>query len=170
MTYARNKALSLVELLCCITLLGVFASIGLPGFANLLEHYRNETLRHELASALQAARAYSILHNHGTELCGSRTGDHCDSTWAKGWRIQHTHAPIQLFQTHLDGTQTLSWKGFSKTIRFQPDGTTPISNGRFTLCNQKKEAVWQLVLNRQGRVRHVKGQDPLDRSQPCQNS
>ncbi len=58
--------------------------------------------------------------------------------------------PLQRFQQ--SQKSSLQWAGFDKTIRFHPNGTSPTSNGRFYLCYRGGVA-WQLILNRQGRVR-----------------
>jgi len=59
----------------------------------------------------------------------------------------------QLLQlTQLPTHDELRWSGFKQSIRFRDNGSSPTGNGRFYQCH-KQQVVWQLILNRQGRLR-----------------
>lgn len=153
MPYARQRAFSLYELMICLLVLALLGLIALPSYTRWSERNQNEALRNELLASLRAARTYSVENNQTTELCGSLTGQECDSHWQSGWRIQRARDGAGLHITQLGRPHTLHWSGFSSRIRFRPDGLSPTSNGTFVLCSRDAQAAWALIINRQGRVR-----------------
>ncbi|MBB3102107.1 GspH/FimT family protein [Azomonas macrocytogenes] len=158
MNHMTCRAFSLLELLCCIALLALLTALAIPELAAWVERSRHEALRNELVAFLKSARAYSIEHNHEVRLCGSSQGQSCDDAWERGWLLRHKDADgSPLLFNLLTSGHRLYWSG-SKQIRFQAGGLTPVSNGTFTLCNEKEEVAWRVILNRQGRVRSETGQ------------
>ncbi|MCW1935981.1 prepilin-type N-terminal cleavage/methylation domain-containing protein [Pseudomonas sp. o96-267] len=148
----QQKALSLVELLIALLVLGILSTFAVPTFGKLLQDKRDEALRNLLRSHLQHARTQAVLNNHQYRLCGSSNGITCDGGWANHWLITTNH-PFQIHQLQqLPANNGLCWQGFGKDIRYQPNGTTPVSNGRFNLCREGK-TIWAMTINRQGRVR-----------------
>lgn len=151
---------SLIELLYCLAIFSALL-LATPDFLAWLERNQQQALRNELLSTIQAARAYSILHNQSVEICGSSNGLNCDQSWSQGWLIRLPADGTILRNTRLEGHHQLIWSRAS--VLFQSDGMTTLSNGRFTLCDESGSVAWQLVLNRQGRTRSVAG---LDESHP----
>ncbi|WP_263140365.1 GspH/FimT family pseudopilin [Pseudomonas sp. RIT-PI-AD] len=167
MHHAHQKALGLIELLFCLALLAVFASLALPAFGQWVERTRLEALRDQLQAHLNSARADSVLHNRAIEVCGSADGQTCDDDWQSGW-VSHFASDQRLLKQYRLGVQDrLAWTGASSRIRFQGNGTAPLGNGRFFFCDRQGKVVSQLVLNRQGRIRRVQG---LEQGQNPQTS
>ncbi|MBM7063105.1 GspH/FimT family pseudopilin [Pseudomonas sp. UL073] len=160
----RPKAFSLIELLYTLALLSLFAFMALPAFGQLIEANRIQSLYSLLYRQLYQARASSILHNRDIEVCGSRDGLVCDDHWESGWLVRDHDSGEPITQHRLAPTDHLNWSGATARIRFRQNGTAPLGNGRFYLCDRKAKVVLQIVLNRQGRMRRVSGlestQDP----------
>jgi type IV fimbrial biogenesis protein FimT len=87
-------------------------------------------------------------------LCGSSDGNRCDGDWTGYWVLRADGSEAALQREKLPDANQLCWQGFSGSVRFLPNGTSPLSNGRFALC-RSGETVWELVINRQGRVRQA---------------
>ncbi|HBZ94754.1 MAG TPA: hypothetical protein DEO91_14005 [Pseudomonas sp.] len=148
----QHNAYSLVELLVTLTLLGILFSFAIPSFSKLLQDNRDEALRNLLHSQLQQTRAQAVINNRQYRLCGSSDGITCNGDWTAHWLII-TATPSQLHHLQkLPANNGVCWHGFSRDIRYQPNGTTKTSNGRFGLCRDGK-TIWALTINRQGRVR-----------------
>ncbi len=154
MSLNRRAGLSLVELLFSMALLAISAAIAVPVFADLIERNRQLALQVELRSALQVARAQAVIEGRSVEVCGSRDGLSCSPGWSDGWLIRAARTQEPFRVRHGDGLKGLAWSGFGTSILFRGNGSSPISNGRFFQCHQGRVA-WQLILNRQGRVREA---------------
>ncbi len=149
----RQMGISLVELLVAITLLAILLSISLPNFQKFVQDNKDKALRNLLVSQINQTRTNAIIHNRPHQLCGSSDGMNCNGDWGGYWLQIRTNAEDQLLSQHKAPSENLCWAGFGgQHIRFQPNGTSPASNGRFTICRANGEH-WQLTLNRQGRIR-----------------
>lgn len=157
----NQRALSLIELLIALALVATLLSFAVPTVGKLLQDNRDEALRNLLLAQLQHARGQAIMTNRQHWLCGSSNGAVCNGDWASHWLIVTANASQVVQQQQLPLGNGLCWRGFSKDIRFQKNGTTPISNGRFSLCRDGKR-VWTLTINRQGRVRDSSAETPPD--------
>lgn len=156
----RSRGFSLAELLVSLCLLAVLASLATPSLIQLVQRNRQDNLRHSLTSHLRATRSEAIALARRIELCGSSTGQTCDSAWEKGWLIRDPASNTRLRYSPLSSGENLTWVGASlasQSITYQANGTTVSNNGRFILCNADRRVAWQLVINRQGRVRHNEG-------------
>ncbi|MGY4534690.1 type IV fimbrial biogenesis protein FimT [Pseudomonas sp. TE3786] len=155
-----HHGFTLPELLITLALLLMACGIALPNLNQYLHHKRQEDLRHSLQSHLKAARGEAIALMQRVELCGSSNGLQCDQAWAKGWLIRDPSSQRKLRYSRQQGQQQLRWAGAgatSQSVIYQANGSTVASNGRFLLCDAEGQVAWQLVINRQGRVRHVQG-------------
>ncbi|WP_230125146.1 GspH/FimT family pseudopilin [Pseudomonas sp. Bi70] len=153
----QQRAVGLVELLVAVVLLSILISMAIPAFARFQESKRQETTRDLLASHIQQTRTSAVLSGRPHELCGSSDGETCDGSWDRYWLITALGDPPDMIQQHPAPSQKLCWKGFARdTLRFQPNGTSPSSNGSFSICASDGPA-WQLILNRQGRLRKARG-------------
>ena len=163
-----STGFSLVELLVTLCVLAIISSFALPNLGKYLERNRQENLLHSLSNHLSAARREAISQKRRVELCGSSTGSGCDQAWAKGWLIRDSADKTTLRFNRLEGRDTLKWLGAGTTsqgITYQANGTTLANNGRFVLCSNDGHVLWQLVINRQGRVRHVAGLEAGQRAE-----
>ncbi|MEG6970932.1 hypothetical protein V2A09_25645, partial [Pseudomonas aeruginosa] len=78
------------------------------------------------------------------------------SAWAEcpnGVESARNDRSQQILARHENTSRTdIHWRGFDKRLRYLPNGTSPTGNGRFFECKDDR-IEWQLVLNRQGRLR-----------------
>lgn len=87
--------------------------------------------------------------------------------WNEGWILKSPTSDEILSRDRipeLDGV--LRWAGYRKEILFRSDGTSPTGNGRFFLCTPRGLA-WQLVINRQGRIRRSEPKEDLKDAGRC---
>lgn len=163
-----NKGMSLAELLVIVSILSVASSIAIPAFFEFLQQNRLEALVDQLQRQIARARASSVANHHDIEVCGTANGAVCSKTWERGWMIRSPVTGTVLGHYPIEGRQQLRWAGISTAIRFEPNGTTKLGNGRFYICDHRGELAWQLVLNRQGRIKRIRG---LEKTQqivkPC---
>jgi type IV fimbrial biogenesis protein FimT len=155
MKYFRQRAMTLLELLATMLLIMITAAYAVPSFSQLTETNRQRALQEKLLYHLQSARSRAVLQGKRLEICGSTDGQQCNSAWNAGWilRVANTEEVIAS-ETLNQQKATLYWRGPRDSVLFRHDGQTPLSNGRFYLCHDGK-VVWQLVINRQGRIRHT---------------
>ncbi|OHC27689.1 MAG: hypothetical protein A2Y50_12210 [Pseudomonadales bacterium RIFCSPLOWO2_12_59_9] len=154
------KAFSLIELLCCITLLSIFALVAMPAFGQWIQRNHIESQRDLLHTQLNQARATSVLHNRDVDACGSSNGLTCDNQWNHGWLLHYPDTNQLISQQQLTSEDHLRWAGARPVIRFHSNGTSPLGNGRFYLCDASGKVVAQIVISRQGRLRQVAGLEP----------
>lgn len=154
------QGFTLAELLLSLGLLVTISSLALPNLSRYVQSNRQENLRHSLLSHLNAARTEAIALMQRIELCGSSNGEQCDHAWELGWLIRDPVANTALRFSRQQSSGRLRWAGAgqnSQTVVFQANGSTVASNGRFIFCAADGHVAWQLVINRQGRVRHSNG-------------
>lgn len=149
----QQKAFSLVELLVVVIVITVLLSLAIPSFAKLMQNNKDEVLRNLLVAQINQARISAITHNRQHLLCGSSDGISCNGDWSRYWLIMAMGEKPSLLHQQVAPAPNVCWTGFGgNSIRFHPNGSSPISNGRFSICRTNGPH-WQLILNRQGRVR-----------------
>lgn len=153
MNKTDQTALTLVELLLTLTVLSVIASIATPALSQMVIRNRNQAAMHELHALLQQARSQAVMRKKMLELCPSTDGKKCSKDWQQPWllRIRRNGQTLTHARAY-SGSSELRWSGFSNSIRFYSTGISPISNGRFFIC-EKKVISQQLIINKQGRIR-----------------
>lgn len=153
MERSKSAGLTLFELLCTILILIVVSGLALPSYAHWRQYTQQKLLRDTLYHHLLHARSISIDSGRPVEVCGSKNGQQCDNDWRHGWLIRHPDT-AEVLRTHsLDGGWALHWTGFNSTLQFLPSGISPTGNGHFQLCGPHAISQWQVIVNRQGRVR-----------------
>jgi type IV fimbrial biogenesis protein FimT len=159
MNSTDSLGFTLIELLITLCVLSVAASIGVPSFIHLIESNQQQTLRNTLLVQLQTARGQAVFRGRNIELCGSGQPNDCDNAWASGLMIRDADTGEVLLFQPLKTTGSLRWKGSinHQSVVYNSNGTTPASNGRFIYCSKDSIALWQIVINRQGRFRQAEG-------------
>jgi len=150
----QQKAFNLVELLVTLSVAGILLSLAIPELRNLIETNRDAALRNLLLSHLSHTRMQAVTNNRSHILCGSSNGNVCDGDWNSNWLMLAASDDSPLQQYQLNSSKKLCWSRSGNPITYRPNGTSPTSNGRFALCDGET-ASWQLVINRQGRVRQA---------------
>lgn len=146
----QDQGFTLVELMITLALLAIVANIAVPAFDGLIVRNRQQALMEQVEKTLNNARADAVLKRRTVEICGSNNGENCSANWSDGWLVRASDKILHL--TQLPTHDNLRWSGFQQSIRFRENGSTPTGNGRFYECHKQKVA-WQLILNRQGRLR-----------------
>ncbi len=169
--HPRQQGVTLIELLIVIALLAIVAQVALPAWQTFIAKNRSLALQHSVERAVQLARAQAITRRVSIELCGSSNGISCSSNWSGGWLMRAQPANKQpeppSHVTELDSRHlSLQWAGFRSHIVFHATGYSTASNGRFFVC--RDQAIdWQLILNRQGRLRRATTQENREQDQRC---
>lgn len=162
-----QRGFTLLDLLVTLALLALLATLAVPNFTTLIESNRQHTLLDELRDTLHGARTQAILEGRTLEVCPYTEALQCGTDWNKGWILRATRAQEPLRTRKSAHTpDTLLWSGYTGTVRFLPNGTSPTSNGRFILCGTEGP-VGQLVINRQGRVRTATLRENQNERQRC---
>lgn len=164
--YAPTPGFTLLELMIILALVLLTCSIAIPSFNELIAHNRQQALLDQVRQAVQSARSAAILQRQTVELCGTTNHIDCSGDWANGWLIRLQKNQQPLHTTQLTESDPLRWRGFSSAIRFHSNGTSSASNGRFYQCYEQRIA-WQLILNRQGRLRQAKAAENKEMDQLC---
>lgn len=167
----KQNGLTLAELLIALALLAIIAQVALPAWQTFIAKNRSQALQHSVERAVQLARARAVTQRTNVELCGSSDALNCSNSWSTGWLVRaipHGQEPLppehvaQLNPHH----QQLQWAGFRQKIIFHANGYSTASNGRFFVC---RDGIidWQLVLNRQGRLRRASPQENREQDHRC---
>ncbi len=169
--HTREQGITLVELLIVIALLTVIAQVALPAWQTFIMKNRSQALQHSVERAVHLARSRAVTGHTTIELCGSRNGENCSSDWSSGWLMQavppgrQAEPPEQVTQLDPRHLQ-LQWAGFRPKIAFNASGYSTASNGRFFVC--RDHAIdWQLILNRQGRLRRGSVRENREQDHRC---
>lgn len=148
-----QRAFTLVEMFIVLALLAILAQVAVPAFQEFLERNQQQVLYGQIARAVNHARAHAVTQRVRVELCGTLDGVSCNKDWSQGWLLRELEQAEPLTVTKLKtDRRRLQWSGFQPKIQFHSNGISPIGNGRFYSCYKQKIS-WQLILNRQGRLR-----------------
>lgn len=148
-----QRAFTLIEMMIVVALLTILGLVAVPALQDFIERNRQQALYHQIIRAVQHARSHAITQRVQVELCGSHDGVSCHSDWSRGWLLRDSQQTTALAVTQLNSDrQRLHWSGFRPRIQFHSNGISPTGNGRFYSC-YKNAISWQLILNRQGRLR-----------------
>ncbi|NLY12843.1 MAG: prepilin-type N-terminal cleavage/methylation domain-containing protein [Gammaproteobacteria bacterium] len=149
----NQRAFTLVEMFIVLALLAILGHIAVPALQDFLERNQQRALYDQVARAIQHARSHAVTHRVRVQLCASHDGLSCHTDWSRGWLLREVKQTTPLAVTQLkDDKRRLQWSGFQPSIQFYSNGSSPSSNGRFFSCHKQKIS-WQLILNRQGRLR-----------------
>lgn len=168
MRNSLQRATTLPELLVTLTLLALLSAYAVPSFAKWVTSNKQQTLREKLLHGLQMARTQAVLKSRTMELCGSANLFDCDGNWHKGWILRVASSKEILAAEHLPQLDLpLRWSGARDELVFRNNGQTPMSNGRFILCDEDGKLLWQLIISRQGRIRPATAKENLNEAQRC---
>ncbi len=150
---SKQHAFTLIELLIVLALVAILGQIAAPALQDFLARNQQQALYNQISRSLQHARSYAVTNRVSVELCGTHDGLTCHTDWSQGWLLRELNNDSLIAVTLLDSDQQhLHWSGFQKEIEFHSNGISPRGNGRFYNC-YKNTIGWQLILNRQGRLR-----------------
>ncbi|MBR9827417.1 MAG: prepilin-type N-terminal cleavage/methylation domain-containing protein [Oceanospirillales bacterium] len=165
----RQRGLTLVELLLCITILAILTSLAPPAFTDLLARSRLGAVETDLTGLLASARSSALMRNQRVTLCHSADGQQCADT-----RRQGTHAwsggllfvdldqnrtvsndETVFYVANFSSAATILWNRGDSLV-YQPDGTVlGGSNGTFTIQTPNSTREHRVIVSMMGRVRRV---------------
>jgi len=169
-----RKGFTVIELMVTLSITAILLSLGVPAFQDFSSRQRMNATISALHSDFLYGRSQAIYRNTQVVACpGSPSGGCSESTdWTVGWIIfsdsntdrQHQDGEDLLRHTQgLDNIMIHSSIGRTN-FRFYPNGTTPGSNGSFSLCGLGgPEHARKLVISNLGRIRRDKAEnlDPV---------
>ena len=84
-----NTGFTLIELMVTVAIVGIFASLALPSFANLIESNRNSTATQELVANLLLAKSEALKRSNSVTLCPSINQTSCSGAndYSQGWIV-----------------------------------------------------------------------------------
>lgn len=169
---------SLVEVLVCLAILGILASLAAIPFRSALERQRIAAVRTELLSAMQWARWEALRRNSTVTLvrrvdCPTPLPDGDD--WHCGWQVvagQHitrnsTATPAEVLQTfELPSGLRMVHPGGGPLLQFARSGYPVLVAHKFVVGMPAGDMsgvartphTTTLCMNRTGRVRTIEGQ------------
>lgn len=154
---------SLLELLCVLAILSIFAYAGSAQFLALNQSSQDKnTIQNsmkQLSDALTQARQLAVISGQASYLCG---GIECDGAWSSGFVLYQEEQlngddygsgnDKAYRRITFDEALGVSWQGFpvnKQQIEFQSNGLSGYQNGTFEFCLDTWQA--DLILNQSGR-------------------
>lgn len=167
----QAAGLSLIQLLLALGLLAGLAALALPGFQDVLDQTRVDTMRMQLLTAFAAARSTAISRRHAVSVCASDDGRHCSLDWSAGWLIYRDRrrqdqpaAPDDVLHyqpgQRARGIRATATSG-RPTLRYGANGRSLGSNLTIALC-LRDERRGDVIVNNTGRARSLtyRGTEP----------
>lgn len=149
-----RSGFTLIELLITIAIAAILLTIVVPSFNSIIESSKDRATRDALISAIYTAREEAISKRVNTYLCSTSDGISCNEStdWGNDWIVyQVANTVIALHSSKIDLI-----KSTEKLITFSPTGHSTITT--FKICsNTDQSIVYELSLNRMGRVSYVTG-------------
>ena len=165
---------TVIELMVTLSITAILLSLGIPAFQDYSLRQRMNASISALHNDLLYGRSQAIYRNTQVVACaGSPAGGCTESTdWTAGWIVfsdsdtDRQHQDGEDLLRHGQGLKNIMiHSSASRTnLRFYPNGTTPGSNGSFSLCGLGgPEHARKLVISNLGRIRRDEAEnlDPI---------
>jgi len=136
-TDARQRGMTLVELMFTIFIMAVLAMLAVPSFRDASLGSRLAATANSLHGSIQIARSEAIKANAAITLCASADGVGCATAgdWDQGWIVINGDDVV----LHSEPEQRNSFKviesGGTLTLTFMPIGIGA-TNAVFTVCRE----------------------------------
>ena len=159
---SHQHGLTLIELIVAIAVLGIVATVGLPGFQQLSA--RNEVAAEvlRLTSALAKTRSAAVTRRTTVTLCPTTDMIQCqisNNATGEAWRATlaifegNGEAGDLLLRTFGESRLlSLSYRNDDRPVRYKALGRSGGHNGTFRLCGRREEGA-SVIVNNFGRVR-----------------
>ena len=160
----KDAGFTVLELLVTLAIVGVLATIAVPGYSMLVRHNRSVAAVNELHSALNYTRYMAITRNSYVVICKSIDGQHCNhglADWNSGWLIfdnlDHDgsatlDAGEPILRVHGRSLARVPIVSNRSSFTFRPMGLRSV-NGTFRYCSEDGRNDRALIVNVMGRVR-----------------
>lgn len=161
MRIKKQKGITLPELIITMTLVALLATLATPSFIKFIQSQKLYSNRDTLQRSLLIAKSQAILNQSTIRISLSKNNKNTQTILIED---------INGVKVYESTTQIIAspiiWSGFRKTTQFYSDGSARSNNGRFYQCNEGNVA-WQLIINRQGRIREGAPVEHVELSKQC---
>ncbi len=160
----ESRGITLIELICAMSVLAILASIAIPSFSVLLQDTGRSTALNGFLHSLFLARSEAIKRGSMVTLCASMDGQQCSGDargWHRGWIVfanDDFDTPPERDRQELllwvhagwsEGTITSNRASFS--LRSTPQG---VINGTVVFCDSRGSShARAVIVNNVGRPR-----------------
>ncbi|MHA6495302.1 GspH/FimT family pseudopilin [Pseudomonas borbori] len=163
MNKENTAGASLVELLTCVSILGVLAYAGSASLDALYRRTQLTNTSQDLHHLTQLARQSALTRQTRISLCPLNPAGECSSDWQQSLSIftdnngnRRLDQDDEILKTYQNHTRTqITWRGMGtqNSLHFNRQGITFVSNGTFYLQNGNLTA--QLAISRLGKAKIV---------------
>ena len=159
-----RNGFTVLELMVSLSLMAILLSLGVPAFQDYSLRQRMNASISELHSDLLFGRSQAVYRNSNVVACPGNPGVGCSvsTDWSAGWIVfsdlnsDRQRQDNEELLRHGQGLENIVIHSSSgrTNFRFYPNGTTPGSNGSFSLCGLGgPEHARKLVVSNLGRIR-----------------
>ncbi len=136
--YHQQRAITLIETLIVVAILGVLAALAYPSLLNFIQSNQVRSATNELISSLDYAKGEAITRGYSVTVCPISSTDDSDvvcgdrTDWSNGWavflnEVNATTGTLPANQDDLlrvvdDISDTLVWSTAINLINFQSSG------------------------------------------------
>ena len=166
----RHLGYTLVELITTVSVIGILATVAIPGMQDVVLDNRRAALANQLSQGMQVARSEAVTRNQRVTVCASVNGSACanEKYWSTGWIIFNDLDGNQLpggedesILKNIKGNNnlTITPSSFTNSITYRPNGrvignTAAVNSGEFVFCDSRgAEKARVLIIGTNGRPR-----------------
>jgi type IV fimbrial biogenesis protein FimT len=169
---AKNRGLTLPELLITVAITALLAGISTPGIRDLYERQLGEKTLQTLAKTIQSGRSAAIRSGLTVTVCRSNDGRRCGGQWRDGIvvftdrnqdRVINDADQLLQYVAFQNLPGTINWRAFQNRQYLQLNALGQIlhQNGNFTYCpfSAAPHLAHQLIVGATGRMRFAQDTD-----------
>lgn len=169
-----RNGFTVIELMVTLSIAAILLTLGVPAFHEYSLRQRMNASISALHSDLLYARSQAIYRNTEVVACPGNPVGGCSvsSDWTLGWIVfsdsntDRQHQVDEELLRHGQGQENIMIHASTgrSSFRFYPNGSTPGSNGSFSLCGLGgPEHARKLVISNLGRIRRDEAEnlDPI---------
>ena len=161
-----TRAFTIVELIICIALIAIVASIALPYFHEYRSKQEAKNIPIKLSQINRYARSQAAVFHQNIVICPSQDSLSCQANqWNKNMLVfidknknRQVDTGEQILQIDVLNLKygNLSWRGALSlpSVTYQAHTALPIgSNGSFYYCSTHLSSQQRIVLSKMGHIR-----------------
>ena len=161
-----TRAFTIVELIICIALIAIVASIALPYFHEYRSKQEAKNIPIKLSQINRYARSQAAVFHQNIVICPSQDSLSCQANqWNENMLVfidknKNRQVDVDEQILHIDALNlkygNLSWRGALSlsSVTYQAHTALPIgSNGSFYYCSTHLSSQQRIVLSKMGHIR-----------------